>query len=157
MALLGNILWVVFGGWLLFLLYTLAAVVFFPFFLPIFRVARYALWPYGRGIVTQSQLKKYREIKGIESNDDGATAAIRNISGLLNIIWMLLFGWLLALAHLLAAFANAAFFWLIVTIPNIGANFKLIRVAFLPFNKVIVPKKIAEEIKEEITKKKLNI
>lgn len=66
MALLGNIIWVLFGGWLLFLVYTLAAVVFFPFFLPIFRMARYALWPYGRGIVTQNQLKKYREIKGIK-------------------------------------------------------------------------------------------
>jgi len=52
---------------------------------------------------------------------------------------------------------NAIFFWLIVTIPNIGANFKLIRVAFMPFNKVIVPKKVAEEIEEEIIKKKLNI
>ena len=157
MALLGNILWVLFGGWLLFLVYTLAAVVFFPFFLPIFRMARYALWPYGRGIVTQNQLKKYREITGIKSDDSTGTAALRNVSGLLNIIWMLLFGWLLALCHLLAALVNAIFFWLIVTIPNIGANFKLIRVAFMPFNKVIVPKKVAEEIEEEIIKKKLNI
>jgi len=157
MALLGNILWVLFGGWLLFLVYTLAAVVFFPFFLPIFRMARYALWPYGRGIVTQNQLKKYREITGIKSDDSTGTAALRNVSGLLNILWMLLFGWLLALCHLLAALVNAIFFWLIVTIPNIGANFKLIRVAFMPFNKVIVPKKVAEEIEEEIIKKKLNI
>jgi uncharacterized membrane protein YccF (DUF307 family) len=48
-------------------------------------------------------------------------------------------------------------FWTIIAIPNIGGHWKLIRVAFLPFNKVIVPSAVAQEINEGIVKAKLGI
>jgi uncharacterized membrane protein YccF (DUF307 family) len=157
MRLLGNIVWLILGGWVLFLTYTVAAIIFFPLFIPLFRLARYALWPFGRGLVTQSQLIKYREIKSIESKDHLLGSTARRISGVLNILWMLTFGWFLALVHLFSAIFNMFLFFLIVTIPNIGGHWKLIRVAFMPFNKVIVPQSIADEINKELVKNKLNI
>ena len=154
MRLLGNIMWFFLGGWLLFIAYSLAAIIFFPVFLPLFRVARYALWPFGRAVVTQSDLKKYRAIKGLPA-DDGEV--LKAIGGILNIIWLLTFGWLLALTHIVAAFFNLCMFFLIFTIPNIGGNWKMIRIAFMPFNKVIVPQELAEEIDLVISKANLNL
>jgi uncharacterized membrane protein YccF (DUF307 family) len=69
----------------------------------------------------------------------------------------LTFGWALALVHLLASFANLCLFFLIVTIPNIGGHWKLIRVAFLPFNKVIVPSRVAQDIREDLARSRLGL
>jgi hypothetical protein len=81
----------------------------------------------------------------------------KNVSAVLNVLWMLTFGWFLALVHLAASFANLCFFFLIVTIPNIGGHWKLIRVAFLPFNKVIVPASLAQEIRDGLAKARLGL
>jgi uncharacterized membrane protein YccF (DUF307 family) len=153
MALLGNIIWFLMGGWLLFILYTLAAILFFPVFVPIFRIAKYSLWPFGKGIVSQDELNKYRESQGSPTEN----SATKTLSGVLNIVWMLTFGWILALTHLMASMLNLVLFWLIVTIPNIGGHWKMIRIAFMPFNKVIIPKTLAEEIEVGIAKGKLKI
>ncbi len=153
MALLGNIIWFLMGGWLLFILYTLAAILFFPVFVPIFRIARYSLFPFGKGIVSQRDLNKYRESQGSPTENSAA----KSLSGVLNIVWMLTFGWILALTHLMASILNLCLFWLIVTIPNIGGHWKMIRIAFMPFNKVIIPKTLAEEIEVGIAKGKLKI
>jgi uncharacterized membrane protein YccF (DUF307 family) len=153
MALLGNIIWFLMGGWLLFIIYTLAAILFFPVFVPIFRIARYSLFPFGKSIVSQDELNKYRESQG--SPTENSTA--KRLSGVLNIVWMLTFGWILALTHLVASFVNLCLFFLIVTIPNISGHFKMVRIAFMPFNKVIIPRKLAEEIEVEIAKGKLKI
>lgn len=164
MALLGNIMWFLLGGWLLFLLYTAVAIILFPFFVPIFRIARYSLFPFGKSIVTKGQLNKYRELTG--SQTEGGTAsqdveatktATHDVSGLLNVVWVLTFGWFLALVHLLGSILNLSFFFLIVTIPNIAGHWKMIRVAFMPFNKVIVPEQVANEMEVELAKVKLNI
>jgi uncharacterized membrane protein YccF (DUF307 family) len=153
MALLGNIIWFLMGGWLLFIVYTLAAILFFPVFVPIFRIARYSLFPFGKSIVSQGDLNKYRESQGSPTKN----SPTKSLSGVLNIVWMLTFGWILALTHLAASFLNLCLIFLIVTIPNIGGHFKMIRIAFMPFNKVIIPKALAEEIEVEIAKGKLKI
>ncbi len=138
---------------MLFILYTLAAILFFPVFVPIFRIAKYSLWPFGKGIVSQGELNKYRESQGSPTEN----SATKKLSGVLNIVWMLTFGWILALTHLMASILNLCLFWLIVTIPNIGGHWKMIRIAFMPFNKVIIPKTLAEEIEVGIAKGKLKI
>ena len=157
MRLLGNIIWFFLGGWLLFIIYAISAIVFFPMFIPLFRLARYAVWPFGRDVVTKSQLDEYRKTKNIESGSSVAEEGIKNLSGLLNLIWMFTFGWLLALTHLICSLINLCFFWTIVAIPNIGGHWKLIRVAFLPFNKVIVPVSVSQEITDGIAKGRLGI
>ena len=54
MRLVGNIIWLVFGGLILALVYTIAGIIncifiiTIPFGLASFRLASYALWPFGR-------------------------------------------------------------------------------------------------------------
>jgi uncharacterized membrane protein YccF (DUF307 family) len=157
MRLLANIFWFFLCGWALFLVYAIAAVVFFPFFIPIFRLAKYSLWPFGLEVVTQRQLKQYRDLKGIDTDSHTNAKTMTNISAVLNVVWMITFGWVLALFHLWFATVYLLFFWLYFTIPGISGNWKMMRVALMPFNKVVVPEEIAQEIEIGLIKDRLRI
>lgn len=157
MALLGNIIWFVFGGWALFIIYFLGAILFFPMFIPLARLAVYAAWPFGKEVVTQAQLENYRKVTGKINQLSVAQSGIRSASSALNIFWMLSFGWILALAHFFSSIVNLCFFWMVITIPNILGNWKLIGIALMPFNKVVVPKAVADDIKSKIVQSNLNI
>ena len=157
MVFLGNIFWFVLGGWLLFIFYTLAAIVFFPVFIPLWRLAIYSAWPMGRSVVSQSRLTKYKEITGKSIELGKGEPTIKLFSSFLNVLWLLTFGWLLALSHFFSALFNLVFFFLIFTIPNIMGHWKLMGVALMPFNKEIMPTTIAKEITDTINKDKLGI
>lgn len=156
MRLLGNILWLILGGWALFLAYTLAAVIFFPIFLPIFRIALFALWPFGKDVISKRELEAYKKLTDTEHVSSGVQTFGRSVGTLLNILWIPV-GILLAAIHFLASMANLLMFWLIVTIPNIPAHWKLMGVAIFPFNKVIVPSELAQEVRIRLKKGKLGI
>jgi uncharacterized membrane protein YccF (DUF307 family) len=121
-----NLIWVVFGGFWLWLTYLVAGVlaclliVTIPWGIASFRMASFALWPFGRTIVDRP----------------GAGAA----STIGNIVWILVFGWGLALGHVTTALAQAL---TIVGIPLALANLKLIPVSLLPMGKEIVPVEVA--------------
>lgn len=121
-----NIIWVVFGGFWLWLTYLLAGVlaclliVTIPWGIAAFRMASFALWPFGRTIVDKP----------------GAGPA----STLGNIVWIVVFGWWLALGHITTAVAQAV---TIVGIPLALANLKLIPVSLVPMGKDIVPTALA--------------
>jgi uncharacterized membrane protein YccF (DUF307 family) len=87
-----------------------------PFGLQAFKLASYALWPFGRTVVRRQHA--------------GAGRLIGNI------IWVVLAGWWLALEHLITGVLLAI---TIIGIPLALANFKLIPVAFAPFGTEIVP------------------
>jgi uncharacterized membrane protein YccF (DUF307 family) len=118
-----NIIWLVFGGLWLALGYALAGVVLcvlivtIPLGVASFRMASYALWPFGRAVVAK----------------EGAGVG----SVLLNIVWIVLAGWWLALAHVTTAVAQAV---TIIGIPLAVANLKLIPVSLVPYGKQIVPR-----------------
>lgn len=122
MRLILNVIWLVFGGLWLALGYLLAAVVCFvlivtiPFGFASLRIASFALWPFGRTLVDKPGTRP------------GALVG--------NIIWLLLFGWWLALGHLVSAIAMAV---TIIGIPLAIADLKLIPVSLLPLGKEIVP------------------
>ncbi len=80
------------------------------------RIASYALWPFGRTIVDKPGTRP------------GALIG--------NIIWIVLFGWWLALGHLVSAVAMAV---TIIGIPLALADLKLIPVSLVPLGKEIVP------------------
>jgi uncharacterized membrane protein YccF (DUF307 family) len=80
------------------------------------RIAGYSLWPFGRTIVRKP----------------GAGAG----SMIGNVIWIVLCGWLLALAHLLTGIALCL---TLIGIPLGLANFKLIPISLTPFAREIVP------------------
>ena len=161
MAFLGNLLWFIFGGWLLFIVYTLGAIIFFPIFIPIFRLARYAAWPFGRSVVTQSDLQTYRELSGTGEDITNIQAALRVTSGLINIVWMFTAGLVLACLHIVCALANLVPALTIIGIPlaiaNFLGNFKMVPVALMPLNKVIVPSALADEIRVTVAKGQLGI
>ncbi len=116
-----NIIWFVFGGLWLALGYALAGVVFcilivtIPLGVASFRMARYALWPFGRAVVPKESA--------------GAGAVI------LNVVWILLAGWWLAIMHVVTAVAQAI---TIIGIPLAIANLKMVPISLVPYGKRIV-------------------
>jgi uncharacterized membrane protein YccF (DUF307 family) len=122
MRLILNIIWLVFGGLLLAVTYFLVALVCFllivtiPFGFASLRIASYALWPFGRTIV-----------------DKPGTGTATLVG---NVIWLVLFGFWLAIEHLVTAVAMAV---TIIGIPLALANLKLIPVSLMPLGKEIVP------------------
>ena len=121
MRLVLNLIWLVFGGLLLAVGYAVVALVMFiliitiPFGIAAARMALFCLWPFGRTIVRRPGA--------------GAGSLIGNV------IWFVLAGWWLALAHLTTAIALCL---TIVGIPLAIANLKLIPVTLLPLGKQIV-------------------
>jgi len=116
-----NLIWFLFGGLWLALGYALAGVVLCIFIVTIplgvasFRMASYALWPFGRAVV--------------DTPESGSGAL------LLNVVWIVLAGWWLALGHITTAIAQAA---TIIGIPLAIANLKMIPISLVPFGKEIV-------------------
>jgi uncharacterized membrane protein YccF (DUF307 family) len=116
-----NIIWFLFGGLWLSLAYALAGLLFFilivtiPLGVASFRMARYALWPFGRAVIPQS---------------DAGTGSV-----VLNVVWIILAGWWLALGHVTTAVAQAI---TIIGIPLAIANLKMIPISLVPFGKEIV-------------------
>ncbi len=118
-----NIIWLVFGGLWLALGYLIAGVVCcvlivtIPFGLASFRIANYALWPFGRTIV-----------------DRGGRTGFFSTLG--NVVWILVAGIWIAIGHVVTAIPM---FVSIIGIPLGVANLKLIPVSLVPLGKVIVP------------------
>ena len=117
-----NIIWLVLAGFWLAISYALAGIVMFiliitiPFGIQAFKMANYALWPFGRTVVKKD------------------TAGAGSVIG--NVIWFVLAGWWLALEHLITGVLLAI---TIIGIPLALANFKMIPIALVPFGREIVP------------------
>lgn len=117
-----NIIWVIFAGFGLWLGYVVAGIicclliVTIPFGIASFRIAGYALWPFGREVV--------------ESPRSGVFSLIGNV------IWVIVAGWWLALGHIVTAIPLVIS---IIGIPMAWANLKLIPVSLMPLGKQIVP------------------
>ncbi len=117
MTLIGNILWLILCGFWMAILYLiggllgLVLIVTIPLGIQAFKLAGYVIWPFGRTVVSQP----------------GASPVWTAIG---NVTWVILIGWWLALAHVVAA---VLFFITIIGIPFGVANLKLARLALLPF------------------------
>jgi uncharacterized membrane protein YccF (DUF307 family) len=127
MRTIGNILWFILAGLELFLAYVVAGLVAFvlivtiPFGVAAFRMAGYVVWPFGRTVITKP------------------TAGLGSAIG--NVLWLVLFGWWLALAHIVTGL------FLMVTIIGIPfgvANWKMVPLALWPLGREVVPLEVAE-------------
>ena len=122
MRLVLNVIWFVLCGLWMAIGYAFAALICFiliitiPFGLAALRIAVFALWPFGKTVVRRG---------------DAGVA-----SGIGNVVWLILCGWWLALAHLITGIALCI---TIIGIPLGLANFKLIPVSLLPLGREIVP------------------
>lgn len=127
MRLILNLLWFILAGLWLAIAYVLAGIVAFiliitiPFGFAAFRIAAFTLWPFGRRIVRRT--------------DAGAGSTIGNV------VWIILFGWWLALTHLLTGIAMCL---TIIGIPLGLGNVKLIPVSLTPLGREIVPTRSGE-------------
>jgi uncharacterized membrane protein YccF (DUF307 family) len=121
MRVLLNIIWFVLAGLWMAIGYALAALICFvliitiPFGIASLRIALFALWPFGKTVVKRA---------------DAGLA-----SGIGNIVWFVLCGSWLALAHLVSGVVLCL---TIIGIPLGLANFKLIPVSLLPLGREIV-------------------
>ena len=102
-------------GYFFFGLLACVLVVTIPAGVASFRMANYALWPFGRTVV--------------EKPGSGA------MSGLSNVMWFFVAGLWLAAGHIATAAAQAV---TIIGIPLAIANVKMIPVTCFPFGKEIV-------------------
>ena len=136
MALALNILWLIFGGLELALGWFLASIIMFvsiigiPWGRAAFNIALYTLLPFGNEAISRY------ELTGQEDIGTGPLGFIGNI------IWFLLAGIWLAIAHLLI---GIAFFISIIGIPFGIVHFKLVRISLAPIGMAIVPKEEADQ------------
>lgn len=122
-----NVIWLVLAGFWMAVSYAIAGIICciliitIPFGIASFRIAAFALWPFGRTTVPKR----------------GAGAG----SMLGNIIWIIVAGWWLALGHL---FTGLLLCITIIGIPFGIANFKLIPISLMPLGHEIVSSRDAQ-------------
>jgi len=146
MSFLANIIWLVTSFYVP-ALYLLGGIIFFPLLPFIYPVVGYSFLPFGREIVSTSYLKKFKEYDNDKSkNIDNASGTVRFLA---NTLWVLTFGWIIALAHIIAGIINVFFFWTIIAIPNIMAHFRMVPVAFAPFGRKVISKELAQKLRNE--------
>jgi len=122
MNLIGNLIWLVFGGLATAIGYIVGGfvlcltIVGIPFGMQCFKIAGLVLWPFGRRVVTTG-------------------SAMGCLSVFCNIIWLVFGGLYTALVHLLFA---ALLFITIIGIPFARQHLKLMELSLMPFGKQVV-------------------
>jgi uncharacterized membrane protein YccF (DUF307 family) len=122
MNLLGNLIWLIFGGLAAALGYIFGGfilcitIVGIPWGLQCFKLATVVLWPFGKNIVPKN-------------GGEGC------LSLLCNIIWLLCGGLYTAIVHLVFA---AIFYITIIGIPFGRQHLKLMELSLLPFSRNVV-------------------
>ncbi|HET7369337.1 MAG TPA: YccF domain-containing protein [Gammaproteobacteria bacterium] len=128
--LIGNILWFVLGGVFMGLAWWLVGVIAFisvigiPWGRACFVIGGFTFWPFGREAVSR------RALSGREDIGTGPLGAAGNI------IWLVLFGWWLALGHVASAIAD---FITIIGIPFGIQHLKLALISLWPIGVQIIP------------------
>ncbi len=121
MRFVGNLLWVILGGWLVWLEYVVAGlllcltIIGIPFGLQSFKLAGLALWPFGK------------DIKNNPTSLGGGAIGL-----LMNILWFFLAGIWISLSHIGLALGMAV---TIIGIPFAIQHVKLALLALTPFGK----------------------
>src|SRR3954453_20089098 len=121
MSFLLNVIWLLLAGFWLAVGYPLPRIIMcvlivtIPFGMQAFKLAGYALWPFGRHVERRPTA--------------GAPSFIGKVR------WFLLAGCGLAVLHVITGLALAI---TILGIPLAGANFKLVPMALVPFGREIV-------------------
>ena len=121
MKLLGNVIWLIFGGLLVAAIYCLVGLILcvtiigIPFGVQLFKLGIYALWPFGREVV----------------NGPGQPGCLSTV---MNLLWLLLGWWEIALVH--------AVFGLLLCITIVGIpwgiqHFRMALASIFPFGKEI--------------------
>jgi uncharacterized membrane protein YccF (DUF307 family) len=117
-----NVIWLVLEGLWMAIAYVIVGLICFvliitiPFGIASWRIAGYVLWPFGRTIERRPG------------------AGLASVIG--NVLWVILFGWWLAIGHLVA---GVLLCMTVIGIPLGLASFKIIPVTLVPLGVRIVP------------------
>lgn len=118
MTALGNVLWLILGGFLAALGYWLGGILLcltiigIPFGLKCIRIGTMVLLPFGKHVSPTPR-------------GEGCVALF------FNVLWLILFGWEIALTHLIG---GVIFAITIIGLPLARQHFKLVPVALFPFS-----------------------
>ena len=118
---IGNIIWIVLGGAVIALIYYLVGLILcltiigIPFGVQLFKLGTYALWPFGRELVSGPK-------------EPGCVSVV------MNLIWILFGWWEIAIIH---AVCGLIFCITIVGIPFGVQHFKMAIGSIFPFGKEI--------------------
>ena len=129
MKLLGNIIWILFGGLWLALSWWITAIIMIVFIVTIpwakaaFELGTFSLMPFGKTVIDRSEISGKKDI---------GTGTLGTIG---NVIWLLLAGIWLAIANLIL---GALFSITIIGIPFGIQCFKLAKASLMPIGKQIV-------------------
>ena len=121
MKLIGNLIWTLFGGFIVVIYYFVVGLLFcltivgIPFGLQLMKMAGFALWPFGREILPGPK-------------DSGCLSVV------MNVIWILLGGVEIALIHLIL---GVVFCVTLIGIPFGLQHFKMAYLALVPFGKIV--------------------
>lgn len=146
MSLILNILNFVLGGfltilgWLFATMMSAVLIVTLPYTRGCWEISKMSLIPFGNDIIHI----KYLEPTHSFSNSLGTV---------LNIVWFILFGWWLCLAHIFSGIAQCL---TIIGIPVGLANFKLAAIALFPVGQRVVPKEVAQLARQQAAQQQFN-
>mgnify|MGYP001766228800 CR=1 FL=1 len=122
MNFLGNLIWLLFGGFVAAIGYFFGGIILcltifgIPFGIQCFKLAGFVLWPFGK--------------KAVSTTSGSGCFAV-----LANVIWILVGGIAVTLNHLIM---GAILYITIIGIPWAKQHFKLIEISLMPFGKKVV-------------------
>ena len=134
MSAIGNVIWFVFGGFLMGLgwwaagLLCAITIVGLPWAKSCFVIGQFSFFPFGKAAISRA------ELTGVQ---DTGTSAVGTVG---NIIWFIFVGVWLAIGHLTAALCYVI---TIIGIPFAIQHVKLAGLAIAPIGKTIVTKDVA--------------
>ena len=121
MNLIGNIIWVIFGGWIIALEYFIGGLILcctivgIPFGVKVMRLGLFALWPFGGKVVSTEQISGCLVLT-------------------LNALWIIFGGLAIVFSHLTL---GVLFCITIIGIPFGKQHFKMARLSLAPFGKEV--------------------
>lgn len=137
MSAVANFIWILFGGWVSWLLWLLAgclayiSIIGIPYGRACFTIASMALRPFGRVVIPAKDLKENGRLNG-------------RWGIFFNVIWAIPLGLVLAVTE---AALGVLYCMTIVGIPVGLQAFKLAHVSFAPVGKKIVDKEVVDELR----------
>lgn len=121
-------------GWLLATLASIVLVITLPLTRSCWEITKLSLVPWGNEVLHVDEI-----------NPEGKSRMMNAGGTLLNIVWLVLFGWWLCAMHIIVGIAQCL---TIIGIPTGIANLKIAAIAVWPVGRRVVPVETARAIRE---------
>ncbi|MFC0309856.1 YccF family protein [Gallibacterium trehalosifermentans] len=128
-----------FGGfaislaWLMATFFSAILLVTLPYTRSCWEIFKLSLVPFGHDIVHVNQIAPQHSV-------------VNGIGAVLNIVWFILFGWWLAIAHIIVGVMQC---FTIIGIPTGIMHFKLVRISLFPVGQRVVEKEYANYLNQK--------